>query len=76
MEYLRKIFSSFLNFFSNLQQRKARIIFFGLDNAGKTSLLRRLKDGTFSQHPPTLFSHQEEVRIGNVNVKAIDIGGH
>ena len=74
--FLLKLFNYFKNKFSNLQTRKAKIVFLGLDNAGKTSLLRRLKDGRFIQNDPTLYAYNEEIKIGNISCKAIDMGGH
>ncbi|KAK3444408.1 hypothetical protein EUGRSUZ_A00345 [Eucalyptus grandis] len=46
--------------------KEAKILFLGLDNAGKTTLLRILKDE---------FRTSVELRVGKINFKAFDLGG-
>ena len=56
--------------------RSSRIVFIGLDNAGKTTLLHLLRDGRVYLHPPTNHPQMEEVVVGKVRIKAHDLGGH
>ena len=72
------VFKFFKNLLYNLGlwKIKAKILFLGLDNAGKTTLLTVLKNNKVSQMPPTKHAHSEELVIQNVNIHAFDLGGH
>lgn len=57
-------------------QKSANIIFLGLDNAGKTTLLYMLQSDRFTQTDSTVHPHQAEVTIGNIRFNSYDLGGH
>lgn len=59
-----------------LYRKDAKILFLGLDNAGKTTLVRMLKENRVQLHEPTIHPNTDELIIGNIKFKAIDLGGH
>eukprot|EP01113_Clastostelium_recurvatum_P027514 TRINITY_DN3319_c0_g1_i2.p1 TRINITY_DN3319_c0_g1~~TRINITY_DN3319_c0_g1_i2.p1 ORF type:complete len:193 (-),score=25.03 TRINITY_DN3319_c0_g1_i2:98-676(-) len=56
--------------------KSGNILLVGLDNAGKTTLLYKLKSDTLKSHPPTMLPNSEDIYIGSVQLKAFDLGGH
>eukprot|EP00566_Odontella_aurita_P028305 CAMPEP_0113561454 /NCGR_PEP_ID=MMETSP0015_2-20120614/19984_1 /TAXON_ID=2838 /ORGANISM="Odontella" /LENGTH=191 /DNA_ID=CAMNT_0000463249 /DNA_START=234 /DNA_END=812 /DNA_ORIENTATION=- /assembly_acc=CAM_ASM_000160 len=74
-------FSSFVNSLLTalgLVSKKGTILLLGLDNAGKTTLLHRLRTGSVQTFPPTDRPHLETFKVeeGGVTFAAWDLGGH
>lgn len=59
-----------------LYKKNAKILFLGLENAGKTSLLYVLKDNRFVIHPPSYPPKCEDIQVAGVNSKVFDLAGN
>lgn len=63
-----------------LYHKNAKILFLGLDNAGKTTLLHRLRTGSVQPFPPTDRPNLETFRMpsagSGIAFAAWDLGGH
>jgi len=70
VNWFRKLFSSLPMF-----QKEAKVLFLGLENAGKTSMMLRLTENRFAQLDPTNFAVCKEVKVGQVKFRAFDLGG-
>lgn len=59
-----------------LYEKKASILFLGLDNAGKTTLLRLMAGDHLAVHAPTVHPTNDEITVNGLKIKAFDVGGH
>lgn len=66
------VFSSFLSLF---KEKQASLLMVGLDNAGKTTILYRLKLGEVLTTTPTLGFNVETLKYNRLSFTVWDIGG-
>ena len=59
-----------------LWEKEARLVFLGLDNAGKTTLLSVMSTNKLKASFPTRNPTSEEFHINNLTLHAFDLGGH
>ena len=66
------------NFFEwlGLKNKSGKLLFLGLANAGKTTLLQMLKTGKFMQYEQTKTYTIEDLTIEKIRFSAYDLGGH
>ncbi|KAL6062081.1 GTP-binding protein SAR1a, variant 2 [Balamuthia mandrillaris] len=70
------LFSWLVTSFPGLWRMEGKILFVGLDNAGKTTLLCLLSQDVIRSYPPTMHPQMDTVHIGKATFKAFDLGGH
>lgn len=69
------IFSSYYEKFQALFEKKANILMLGLDSAGKTTLLYKLKLDAVLKTIPTIGFNVETVKYKSLNMTIWDVGG-
>lgn len=63
-------------FITGLFKKNSSIIFLGIDNAGKTTLVNKLKYNSNHVFLPTRHATREVVEIGKLKAYILDVGGH
>eukprot|EP01125_Pyxidicula_operculata_P021463 TRINITY_DN8276_c1_g1_i1.p1 TRINITY_DN8276_c1_g1~~TRINITY_DN8276_c1_g1_i1.p1 ORF type:complete len:184 (-),score=16.94 TRINITY_DN8276_c1_g1_i1:69-620(-) len=76
MEWVNWICDYVLDYYRWFTNRSMKVVFLGLDCAGKTTLLHIMKYGSLHQCYPTRKPTMEEVVMSNVTLKAFDLGGN
>ena len=57
------------------EQREMKIIIIGLDAAGKTTILKKMRFDEVMQTAPTIGVNTEDIKVKNVNIKVFDLAG-
>lgn len=73
--YISNLFAQILATL-NLTNKEGTVLLLGLDNAGKTTLLHRLRTNTILSFPPTDRPNIESFSMGRVKFAGWDLGGH
>ncbi|EOB12720.1 Small COPII coat GTPase SAR1 [Nosema bombycis CQ1] len=88
MEEAKKLFGKFrelintvyektlANFVRGIFSKPSSILFLGIDNAGKTTLVKKLKHGVNDTYMPTRHPSKSQIEIGNLRASVVDLGGH
>ncbi len=69
------------NWFTNVwdrlfsEKRELKLVIVGLDEAGKTTILNRMRFDELMQTAPTIGVNTEDIQIKNVNIKVFDLAG-
>ncbi|MES1902024.1 MAG: GTP-binding protein SAR1a [Paramarteilia canceri] len=69
-------FSGIFQYFGSFFKEGTEILFLGLDNAGKTTLLGKLDKSKLIASDPTLKPTRHELHVNNVKFITTDVGGH
>lgn len=63
-------------FITSLFRKPSTVLFLGIDNAGKTTLVNLLKNNSKDIFLPTKHAKKDVVEIGNLKALVVDLGGH
>jgi len=74
MEYIASWFQYVLRYLG-LFNKEGQLVFLGLDNAGKTTLMGALSTGFVKQSVPTHHATKASFTIGKIDFSCFDVGG-
>lgn len=74
---LKSVYENTLaGFVRQIFSKPSSILFLGIDNAGKTTLVKKLKHGVNDTYMPTRHPSKSQIDIGNLKATVVDLGGH
>lgn len=73
---LHDLYKNALNIFRSIFAHPSKVLFLGIDNAGKTTLLHKLREDVTNTYEPTRVPSAHEIEIGNMKANIMDLGGH
>ncbi|KRH92181.1 Vesicle coat complex COPII, GTPase subunit SAR1, partial [Pseudoloma neurophilia] len=73
---LQSLFESAKRMFRSIFAKESQVLFLGIDNAGKTTLIHKLRKDMTNTFEPTRAPSAYDIEIGNMKTAAIDLGGH
>ena len=57
------------------EKREMKIVIVGLDAAGKTTILNKMRFDEVMQTAPTIGVNTEDIQVKNINIKVFDLAG-
>jgi small GTP-binding protein len=69
------------NWFTNVwdrlfnEKREFKLVIIGLDAAGKTTILNKMRFAEIMPTAPTIGVNTEDIQVKNINIKVFDLAG-
>ena len=63
------------NILNRIFVKDKKVVICGLDNAGKSTMVSFLQQGTFIEHTPTMGKDQASIEVQGIRLNLIDMGG-
>lgn len=65
----------FKDLLNRIFTKDKKVVICGLDNAGKSTMVSFLQQGTFIEHTPTMGKDQSTIEVQGIRMNLIDMGG-